>query len=167
MTHSQGWRGPAIANEWWRELTSEESGRRGARRAALARLRRASTPLEILQEPEALRLIRRLPHEKPDRVAILAGILAHVREPDDQRVARAIGRSSLDDDKPALMSEARFRRLLQVPGDELLDAMRRLLRLTKGKANVDDLSFAVLRWGDRVKERWIFEYYRVYGSDPS
>ena len=167
MTYSQGWRGPAIANEWWRELTSEESRRRGARRAALARLRRASTPLEILQEPEALRLITRLPHEHPDRVAILAGVLAHVRDPDDHRVARAIGRTSLDDDKSALMAEARFQRLLQVPGDELLDAMRRLVRMTRGKANVVDLSFAVLRWGDRVKKRWIYEYYGVSGSDPS
>lgn len=167
MTHSQGWRGPAIANEWWRELTSEESGRRGARRAALARLRRASTPIEILQEPEALRLITRLPHENPDRVAILAGVLAQVRQPDDQPIARTIGRTSLDDDQSALMSEARFRRLLQVPGDELLDAMRRLVRLTKGTANVDSLSFAVLRWGDRVKKRWIFEYYGVSGNDPS
>ena len=67
----------------------------------------------------------------------------------------------LDDDQSALMYEVRFRRLLQTDGDGLMDAMRRLVRLTKGSANVYDLSFAVLRWGDKVKRRWIFEYYGV------
>ncbi len=43
-----------------------------------------------------------------------------------------------------------------------MGAMRRLVRLTKGKVNVKDLSFAVLRWGDGVKKRWIFDYYGVH-----
>ena len=158
----------AIAVAWWRHLVppSEESSRRatrGAQRAALARIRRAATPLEVMQEPEALRLIVRLSGENPDRVAVLAGILAFVREPDKQSIARAIGRGGLDDDQSALMSEGRFRRLLQTDGDGLMDAMRRLVRLTKGSANVYDLSFAVLRWGDKVKRRWIFDYYGVSG----
>ena len=170
MTESHQRSGSAIAEAWWRELTSHEaSGRatRGSRRAALANLRRAGTPLEVIQEPEALRLITRLPHENPDRVAILAGILAFVRESDDRRVARAVGRISLDDDESATMSESRFRRLMQVPGEELMGAMRRLVRLTKGKANVNDLSFAVLRWGDGVKKRWIFDYYGVHEVESS
>ena len=161
-------RDPAdIAADWWSDLVSEESGgraTRGARKAVVARLRRADAPIEVMQEPEALRLIRRLPWA-PDRIAILAGVLAFVREPDDQRIARAIGRESLEDDK-ALMSEARFRRLLQTPGNELMDPLRRLIRLTKGKANVRDLSSSVLYWdwGDRVKKRWIFDYYGVSDS---
>lgn len=170
MTEQRQWNGNAIAEAWWRELTSHDAaGRttRGARRAALANLRRAGTPLEVIQEPEALRLITRLPHENPDRVAALAGILAFVREPDDSPVARAIGRTSLDDEASAIMSESRFRRLMQVSGEELMGAMRRLVRLTKGKANVSDLSFAVLRWGDSVKKRWIFDYYGVRGVEPS
>ena len=165
MTETERRDGAAIATEWWRALVSEDPGRRttqGARRAALARLRRAATPIEVMQEPEALRLIRRLPRD-PERVAMLAGILAHVRESDDQRIVRAIGRESFDEDK-AIMSEARFRRLLQTPGNELMDPLRRLVRLTKGKANVRDLSFSVLYWGDSVKKRWIFDYYGVSDS---
>ena len=158
----------AIAEKWWRALILEEHGRRatrGSRRAAMSRLRRAATPLEVMYEPEALRLIASLPNENPDRVAILAGILAFVDTPDDQHVAKAIGRDSLDEDTSALMSEARFRRLLQADGENLLDAMRRLVRLTKRKANVRDLSFAILRWDDdSVKKRWIFDYYGVYES---
>lgn len=154
MTDSKQQKGPDVAEEWWEDLKE--------RRAARARLRRAKTLLEIMQEPEALRLIERLPIN-PDRVAMLAGILAWVRDNDDQLVARAIGRTSLDEED-APVSEARFRRLLQARDDELMEAMRRLVRLTKGKANVRDLSFAVLYWGDRVKKRWIFQYYGVSDS---
>lgn len=153
----------ATAERWWQNLTSEDSGQkntRGPRRATLARLRRAKNSLEILQEPEALRLIERIPHRRREQVAILAGVLAHVREHDPQLVGRAIGRDRLEDEA-ALMSENRFRRLLQVPSNELLDPMRRLVHLTKGKANVGDLSFAILNWGEGVKKLWIFRYYSV------
>ena len=165
MTDTVRQTAPHVAEEWWQNLVEEQGGRSGARRAALARLRRATSPLEVIQEPEALRLIERLPRN-PDRVAILAGVLALVRENDTTRVARALGRSSIDDET-AILSEARFRRLLQAQGDELMDVMRRLVRLTKGKANVYDLSVAILYWGDRVRKRWIFDYYGVSEVSPS
>ena len=158
-----------IARQWWQDLTLTDPGRRGAQRAARARLRRAATVLDVIQEREALRLVARLPGRSPERVATLAGVLAFVGRdaPDGQNVARAIGRNSLDDVDSALMSEGRFRRLLQADDDDLMDAMRRLVRLTKGVANVRDLSFAVLYWGDGVKKRWIFDYYNVpYSTRP-
>ncbi len=151
----------AIAEEWWCTLTAEDPQRRGPRRAALARLRRATTTLEVIQEPEALRLIRRLPKEDPDRVAVLAGVLALVRESDTRPVARAIGRKELDDEASALMAEVRFRRLLQAGHPEIMESMRRLVRLAGRKVNVHGLSTAILRWGDAVKKKWIFEYYNV------
>ena len=113
-----------------------------------------------MQAPEALRLIARLSRD-PERVAILAGVLAFVREMDDQRVAQTVGRTSLDDDKSALLSESRFRRLLQVPAGDLMDPMRRVVRMAKGTLNVRDLSGSILYWGDYVKKRWIFDYYAV------
>ena len=161
MTESNTDRGPGIALDWWQRLTANEGARRGQRRAALARMRRAATPLEVMQEPEALRLIQRLPYRSEYRVAVLAGVLAHVRETDDRSVARRIGRDSLDDDQSALVSENRFRRLLQVEDSELMEGMRRLVRMNKGKLNVHDLSAAILYWGDGVKKRWIFDYYGV------
>ncbi len=156
----------STAYEWWRRLTAKEGARLGQRRAALARMRRAATPIEVMQEPEALRLIERLPR-RPEDVAILAGILAFVRESDDRSVARTVGRTRLDDDQSALLSEGRFRRLLQAQHGELMEALRRLVRMTNGRADVRDLSFSVLHWGDGVKKRWIFEYYAVRQSLPS
>ena len=168
MTDSAQHDASAIAHDWWHRLIGKEGPNLGSRRAALARMRRAATPIEVMQESEALRLIQRLPRH-PDRVAVLAGVLAFVREMDERSVARAIGRSSLDDEESALMSEGRFRRLLQSQDNELMDAMRRLVRMAKGNLNVHDLSYAILNWGDgyrgdRVKRRWIFDYYGVSSS---
>jgi len=172
MTDSNRHRGAAVACDWWQRLTRRDGPHLGQRRAALARIRRAATPIEVMQEPEALRLIERLPRSNPDRVAQLVGVLAFVRESDERSVPRAIGRASLDDGDEALVSEGRFRRLLQTQNDELMEAMRRLVRMAKGKLNVHDLSSAILDWGDgyrgdRVKRRWIFDYYNVVISIQS
>ena len=133
----------------------------------MARLRRAATPVDVMLEQEALRLMTMLPRSSKDRVAILAGVLAWVREVDDKRVARAIGRSAWNDDQSALVSESRFRRLLQSQPDELLNSMRRLVRQMKGQTNVADLADAILYWGDPVKKKWIFDYYCVASAAPS
>ena len=75
-----------------------------------------------------------------------------------------MGRRSLDDDRSAHLSEARFRRLLQTDARDLMEQMRRVVRLNKGKANVENLAAAILYWGDRVRKEWIFQYYAVAAS---
>ena len=164
MTDSTANRAPDIVYDWWQRLTGNDGARVGSRRAALARMRRAATPIEVMQESDALRLIERLPHQSEYRVAALAGVLAFVRQTEEPRVARSIGRDSLDDEQSALVSENRFRRLLQVQDGELMESMRRLVRMNKGRLNVHDLSAAILFWGDGVKKRWIFDYYAVRHS---
>ena len=148
-----------ITYEWWNRLRDPS----GPHRASLARMRRAHTPVGVIQEPEALRLIARLrPYRvNDDRVAALAGVLALVRENEDMRVARAVGRRSLDDAQSAKLSEERFRRLMQAETDDLMSQMRRLMQMTKGRANVRDLADAILYWGDRVRKDWTFQYYAV------
>ena len=147
-----------IAYDWWSTLVSGESGHH---RAALARLRRASTPLEVIQEPVALRLVVRLGTFNPDRVAVLAGVLARVRQSPPAPLPRAVGRRNLDDEHSAVLSSSRFRRLLQAEPHELLEQMRRVVTMSKGEANVRHLAAGILYWGDAVKQRWIFEYYGV------
>ena len=175
MTDATQQSGPSIALEWWRSFNPADGSRSGTHRAALARIRRAATVTEVLLEPEALRLVQRLPHSQA-RAAILAGVLAHVRDTEDVRVARAIGRRSLDDEQSALVSEGRFRRLMQTRDQELMETrdqelmetMRRLVRLMKGRANVHDLSAAILHWGEKTRQRWIFDYYGVaFGADST
>ena len=150
-----------IAYDWWSRLVSGESGHH---RAALARIRRAGTPLEVIQEPVALRLVVRLGAFNPDRVAVLAGVLAHVRQSSQAPLTRAVGRSRLDDEHSAMLSPSRFRRLLQAEPHELLEQMRRVVTMSKGEANVRHLAADILHWGDAVKQRWIFEYYGAHDA---
>ena len=150
---------------WWRALVPDDEGAKaskGSQRAALARLRRAQSAIDVMMEPEALRLIQRLPEHRPDRVTTVAGVLAFVTAHDDaSHLIRAVGRPTFDDDKSALLSENRFRRLMQLHANDLLDPMRRLVRLNKGHANVHDLARSILFWGDNVREQWILEYHGV------
>ena len=150
---------------WWRALVPDDEGTKaskGSQRAALARLRRAQKAIDVMMEPEALRLIQRLPEHPPDRVTTVAGVLAFVTAHDDaSHLIRAVGRATFDDDKSALLSENRFRRLMQLDANDLLDPMRRLVRLNKGHANVHDLAKSILYWGDNERKRWILEYHGV------
>ena len=154
-----------VVYDWWRALVPDDQGTKafkGHQRAALARLRRAGDVINVLMEPEALRLIQRLPNHQPDRVATVAGVLAFVTPPHEAvHVIRSVGRTAFYKDKSATLSEKRFRRLMQLQADDLLDPMRRLVRLNKRHANVGDLAESILFWGDSVKKRWIFEYYGV------
>jgi CRISPR type I-E-associated protein CasB/Cse2 len=169
-----------LAAAWWQELSFERSGgglRRagGAKRAALAKLRRAEGPIDALALPEAIDLYRRLrgadSNVDADRVAALAVALANLRpEPEnlrpERRVPRVFARKSFDDADSAALSEARFRRLLQADGAELLEAFRRLVRLLDGRAEPRSLADAILHWGDGMRQRWIFDYYGVALAMP-
>lgn len=156
---------PDVARDWWVDLTLKGTGRE---RAALARIRRAHSPVEVFQEPAALRLLAQLGsfHLNVDRVAVLAGVLACVSERDDLPLAKAVGPGGLDPDKPAVLSNGRLRRLLQSDQDELMEQMRRIVRMNKGRASVEHLARAILFWGDRIKQEWIFDYYGVEQSGP-
>ena len=166
MTESTQSSVQATALNWWLTLNPADGRQSGRQRAALATLRRAKTSLEVIQVPEALRLVTRLPRD-PDRTAMLAGILANVRETDERSIARVIGRKSIDDRESAAVSEPRFRRLMQTSSRDLMDPMRRLVRMLGGKANIGDLAFSMLNWGDGVRRRWIFDYYGVSGAHRS
>lgn len=161
------------ARQWWHDYVEPLPHRRGAARAAMARLRRTHTAMDALMEPATLDLARRLGRTRPQdlpRVGMVAAVLAHVRENDDRPVARAAGPASPSadpkkDDENAVVKYGRFRRLLQADDDDLVDQMRRLVRLLGGKANVADLAYSIFYWGDRTRQRWVFDYYAL-GTPP-
>ena len=165
MTKNEQKKAELHAKEWWHESIRDDAAGRNTRRAARARLRRASTVIEVIQEPVAHRLIRKLAKWQWDHAAMLVGILAYVENDDSIPVANAIGQGRSDSSQSPKMSEARFRRLLQSEPYELLDPMRRLVRLADGKINVLDLSFSVFHWNDLTRKQWIYYYYGV--SEPS
>lgn len=175
----------ARALEWWTKLAHPERGDR----AALARLRRARTTLEALTVRPAVTLVRSVggaagsaPTWRTRAALDLVRLLAHVREHDpSQHPMRAAGwkrfagdrrESEAGDDRPRL-SEARFRRFLQVrDGEERLDAFTRLVTFLDGRVKIDDLARDFMLWsdprrGDQVRERWAFYYYAAHDAAPS
>ena len=157
----------ARARQWWADL-SGKTDQRKQDRGALAKLRRCRRPVDALTISATFPLMQRLPGFNHDRVAALAVVLAHIREDDPgKKVARAIGRKSLTDEESALLSEGRFRRLLQTQGnEELLTSMVRLVRHMKGIANINDIAGSVLYWGDETRRRWAFDYYAAGSAAP-
>ena len=145
-----------VVYEWWRELTSENAGR-----IEVARLRSAETPAFAMLSSYGTQLVASLGNHDPERVAILAGILAHVRLNDEQSVASAIGPGTPVRPDSGLVFSVRFQRLMMTEADQLMDPMRRIVRALNGRANVPDLAVSVLEWGDTVRKRWIFDYYGV------
>ncbi len=120
--------------------------------------------------PAGVDLVRRLGGVKGnvDRAALLAIVLAHIRNDDPHKtIARAVGRDAFEKPDSALYKEARFRRLLlcRTP-DELLAHMTRLAKFLNGTANVADLAESIIYWGDRVRRRWAFDYYAAASAIP-
>jgi CRISPR system Cascade subunit CasB len=161
-----------IARRWWVALQdSREDGtpNRGRDRAALARLRRAATPIEALEEPAVFDLYKKLEFGRADidhrlsRVAVVAAVLAHVKEDTKpaeggfrRRFAEVLGQG----ERP-LMSGLRFKRLLAATEDQdLMIVFRRAVALA-GAKNIDvgDVAASLLDWSDRRRMRWAFDYY--------
>jgi CRISPR system Cascade subunit CasB len=149
----------AISRDWWHALNGN-GGRLGRDRAAFAELRRSVDPIDLAFIPAFGELRRRLGAKSDPQLrsaAMIAHVLAHVREDDARPVARALGPTP--GDEHAAMSEARFRRLLQArEDDDLARRLIRAVRMLKGKANIADLARAVWYWNDRTRREWAFRY---------
>ncbi len=178
--------GPGIhAFEWWSKLAHPITGDPGT----LARLRRARSPAEALGVRAAVSLARRLGGGRPnspdwrirayvDLARVLARVKAHdpgkhpMRAAGWKRFAGERRESDAGDDRP-ILSEARFKRLLQTgEGEEKVVAFTRLIALLDRTVKVDDLAADFLswnhpEWGDRVRERWAFLYYAAGDAAPA
>ena len=118
---------------WWRGLADDTGGR--------AALRRAPDITAVVLQPAFQRLHRRLLGagwpDRPwhnDRLAVVAGLLVHVREHSGQTLPVAASQG----DKPVL-SPLRFQRLLD-------------------RTDVHALATDVANWGDAVRKRWAYAY---------
>ena len=136
---------------WWAGLQDD----RGTR----AELRRCANPQQVLFTPAYQRLCAELtPHMEgqygwEERLAGVIGLLAHVKASANKSLAEAMA------GKPPVVSELRFRRLLQRDRNNLYGAMIRILRMLDGKANLPDLMASVFDWDDGVRKRWSFAYF--------
>ncbi len=150
-----------ILTQWWSSLEQDAGGR--------ARLRRCHSPDEVMMEPAFHRLLNRLRPliDREDRseaeiardilrLAAVAGLLAHVRRPDNHSLADRMAEKR---GQRVLVSPLRFRRLLKVPFEELYEAMIRMLRQLDETASLFDLANSVFYWGDKIRKRWALAYF--------
>lgn len=137
---------------WWSHEVADRTS--GAARALAARLRRA-TPASALAEPAVHHLAAQLNLSARDaeRLSQLVRLLAQVREHRPEPLPKLLGGA-----EPAL-SALRFQRLMRAEGDELSDSLRRAIGLADGRCNVAALGQDILRWDDRTRMNWCFNYF--------
>ncbi|MBJ7544428.1 type I-E CRISPR-associated protein Cse2/CasB [Rhodomicrobium udaipurense] len=163
------------ARKWWQSLQPAKNGEAvnasgGGNRAALAKLRRCSTWIEAAAERETALLFRRVGsgnEQRLCRAAVLAAVLAHVRENETTKIASSVGPQK-GDEATAQLSQLRLRRLLSASGDdEILTAFRRLVALKGGKANVANLADLILNWhSEKTRMRFAFDYWQAGDAAP-
>lgn len=156
---------------WWHEVTQSRSS--GAARATRAILRRAHDVTAVTLAEPYQQLVRRLREtgwdgrdaRSNDALAAIAGLLVHVdADTGGTRLAASMGRCPPGSDRP-LVSELRFRRLLDANDlDALFIGLRRALPLMAGGVPVRALIGDLLEWAqpwrrDRVRKRWAYAYY--------
>lgn len=141
-----------VLQQWWNDL-QERNGDR-------AELRRAKTVADVILLPIFHRACLRFkPFFKEDeqwevRLAAVLGLMAHIRHANpEQALALQMAGS------PPVVSELRFRRLIQRDRADLYVSMIRVLRILGNKANLHDVANSVYYWGDKVKRDWAFAYF--------
>lgn len=153
--------------------------------ALRADLKRCQSANEVMMTPGYYSLRRRFEREIQSqpwfetRLAIVAGLMGHLA---NDPAVLAVPRKDKDGDQTAidvfirpltegvgrpLLSELRFRRLLQRDPDELFIALIRVLRMLKGKANLYGLAESVFHWGDATKRNWAKAYFPRVPSKKS
>jgi CRISPR system Cascade subunit CasB len=166
--------------EWWEDLreinpTKNRTRLRKPDRAGRAALCRCATIAQITWVPAYQHLYRRLQQKgwsassslQDDRLAVVAGLLAHVKEDDGQPLAKAMSARAEGSDQPKV-STLRFMRLLDSPDLEtIFTGLRRVLPLMKHKANVKALAEDLIYWGDNIKKKWAYAYNWPVKSDDT
>jgi len=175
---SQRWE--QVARRWWRTLhdttSTDGTPNRARDPAALARLPRAATPVDPLEEPSVFDLYNKLGFSPRDverrltRVAVVAAVLAHVSAdatPGSSGFRRGFADLLGRGERPP-MSALRFKRLLAATEDQdLMGAFRRAVALA-GKKDIDvgDVATSLLDWSDRRRMHWAFDYYGAGSAAP-
>jgi CRISPR system Cascade subunit CasB len=168
------------AHDWWRSLSPQEraNGYKSlGDRAAIARLRRASSVMEASAEPATAALFKTLGQANDQafnrqfltiglaRASVIAAVLAHVKQSGRETIARAIGTPRGGEGSTALITPLRLKRLLAArTPDEVLTGFRRTVAILDHTADVRDLALQLLAWtdderGDLTRTRFAFDYH--------
>lgn len=161
---------------WWKALQPSQDGKFRGDRAALAKLRRASSIMEAAAEPATAELFKKLGFERAcrdlPRAALIAAVLAHIRDDGKEKLARAIGTPRGGEGTTALVSPLRLKRLIAArEPDDLLIAFRRAIAILGHTANVKDVAKQLLLWtddrtADSARTLFTFDYHNAGAYAP-
>ena len=155
---------PGAVLGWYESSLGRDDGKA---RAARARLRRCQSTVEALAISETHDLNRRLRENrpgiapKPDQLALIATVFAHLRGVDGEELAVRFGRRDTKDG-PRLLSELRFQSLIRVRSHrDLMAPLRRSLAVLRPDASCNGGTLArdLYWWSDRVRNKWCFQYF--------
>lgn len=178
--------------EWWKSFQPEKNKEKVAQDSAdkefrntsgdRANLRRARNPDMVAMQCSYLNLYHAIAKEDisdyvkkrlGDRLPLVAGILSHVKENQEESVAIVMGKSPRQNpDGSALVSDLRFRRLMKTYDDDdsLYIMMIRMVRMMECKVNVKDMAESLFFWNDMTRKRWASRYYLhkdIYSDDKN
>ena len=159
--------------DWWLRLSKDSASR--------AEVKRCESASEVMLTAAFQQLCRQLQpqmHEQShwqQKLALIAGLAAHLDRHGSEQVlqdhgdnlaalAKQLasdkdGRLSQRSGQRPVVSELRFRRLIQREADDLYTPLIRIIRMLGGKANLYGLAQSIYHWGDNVKKRWAFAYF--------
>lgn len=157
-----------IGMRWWRSAIHADTGHA---RKARAELRRAGTPLAVLGVSAVHDLHRALCdaghglHRRadgPDRLALIAVALAHVKEP-GAAAARRFGAGD-----PPPLSPIRFNALIRAEAPrDLIRPLSRALGIIGGGADVRKLAEDLYWWNEQTRTEWCFDYHGAADAKPT
>lgn len=146
---------------WWKELDKTRGDR--------AQLRRCHSPLEVAFSPAYHRLRWALKKSGPvndEHLAIIAGVLSHVKENNPGSFPIQMAGSDSADGKKSRVSGLRFRRLLAVDDrDKLYETIIRVVHLLGDAVDIPSLASGIYWWNERTKKEWAFAYYEHAPSE--
>jgi len=148
---------------WWKALDISRGDR--------AELRRCHSPLKVAFTPAFHRLRYSMMKQGPvkdEDLALVAGILSHVKSNMPGSFPVQMAGSDSPDAKKAKVSGLRFRRLLTIDDhDKLYETMIRIVHLLGDKADIPSLANGIYWWNDRMKKEWAFAYYEHAPGEES
>lgn len=154
-----------ICARWW---ASEISAPHGLARRNKAQLRRADGPLAAIGVQAVHRLNAALTDagfalkQDPDRLALIAVALAHVKAGRGPRAAQAFGQGD-----PAKLGSIRFNAIIRAQTPRLLwKPLLRALAVIDGQADAGALASDLFYWSDKTRTQWCFDYYGAPQAAP-
>lgn len=169
-----------VIRQWWQALDSEKRGRpaiglfKSLGKKELAELRRAENLTSIMLNRAYQYLAQLLPKYDRDGLALVTGMLAHVKTDagDGSSLARRMGLPKAGSNDPCV-SQLRFERLQTARDpDEFLSTAVRVIKMLNGTLDVRKLADDVLVWADetlnerrpaklsnQLRVRWATDYY--------